>query len=634
MATIGSLSVKLGLVTVEWDKATDKAKRQAKDLQNAFNNLGKELNFVQKAFGSAFGGLNLVGLGIAGLATSAIGLSRDMQDMSDSFGVSTSKLLEYRAALEMSGVSAENTAKVMASLFSKIGEVQSGENIKLLGYLNKMGISLNEIAHLSPEQALERFAKGLLTIDNVFERSKIKEMFMAKGSKTFSPEAFLSSLDKVKGGYDKTAESVKRLADLDDKLKTNMQNLKIAFADILGTFVGEKGLIISVDKFKIILEAVFGIYMIKAVKSFTLAVYEVAAAMVVLKNVTLNLIPGTGQFLKFLSIVGALGDKTPGMKEFIATIEKLKSEVEQPIAPTVKVDAEDNKLNEDELNRKYYSDYEARLDLLKAQITNEKELRQIKLDSYRVDEFTTKSREQQLKFEEKILQIKQEWEKEAKSKMGDELEYVNKIYKKRIELAIEANETEKTLLAKQREVQMEFTEGWKDAFNQYQLDAKNYGKMGADAFNSFTSSLESGIERFIRTGKFGFKEFANSVISEIVRMQARIAASKIMDVFKSAGNSVSSIFGFADGGDPPVGQVSLVGERGPELFVPKQSGTIIPNNALGSMMGNQPQVVYNGPYIANMNAMDTQSATQFLSKNRQAVYAANLSATRGLPQSR
>jgi hypothetical protein len=38
---------------------------------------------------------------------------------------------------------------------------------------------------------------------------------------------------------------------------------------------------------------------------------------------------------------------------------------------------------------------------------------------------------------------------------------------------------------------------------------------------------------------------------------------------------------FADGGSPPVGQVSLVGEEGPELFVPTTSGTIIPHGAFG-----------------------------------------------------
>jgi len=37
---------------------------------------------------------------------------------------------------------------------------------------------------------------------------------------------------------------------------------------------------------------------------------------------------------------------------------------------------------------------------------------------------------------------------------------------------------------------------------------------------------------------------------------------------------------FAKGGNPPVGQTSLVGEEGPELFIPKIPGTIIPNNEL------------------------------------------------------
>lgn len=35
---------------------------------------------------------------------------------------------------------------------------------------------------------------------------------------------------------------------------------------------------------------------------------------------------------------------------------------------------------------------------------------------------------------------------------------------------------------------------------------------------------------------------------------------------------------FAGGGDPPVGKLSLVGEKGPELFVPKTAGTILPND--------------------------------------------------------
>lgn len=46
-------------------------------------------------------------------------------------------------------------------------------------------------------------------------------------------------------------------------------------------------------------------------------------------------------------------------------------------------------------------------------------------------------------------------------------------------------------------------------------------------------------------------------------------------------DSVLPVSGFANGGRPPVGKPSIVGERGPELFVPRSSGTIVPNHALG-----------------------------------------------------
>lgn len=51
--------------------------------------------------------------------------------------------------------------------------------------------------------------------------------------------------------------------------------------------------------------------------------------------------------------------------------------------------------------------------------------------------------------------------------------------------------------------------------------------------------------------------------------------------------------GFANGGEPPLGIPSLVGERGPELFVPKQGGTILPNDRLKEIMGGGAAPVIN-----------------------------------------
>ena len=43
------------------------------------------------------------------------------------------------------------------------------------------------------------------------------------------------------------------------------------------------------------------------------------------------------------------------------------------------------------------------------------------------------------------------------------------------------------------------------------------------------------------------------------------------------------LLGFANGGRPPVGRPSIVGEKGPELFVPDRAGTVVPNHAMGEM---------------------------------------------------
>ena len=91
----------------------------------------------------------------------------------------------------------------------------------------------------------------------------------------------------------------------------------------------------------------------------------------------------------------------------------------------------------------------------------------------------------------------------------------------------------------------------------------------------------------------------------------------------------------ADGGTTSAGKPTFVGEEGPELFIPNQVGTVVPNNRLTDVMGQSGgSIHYNGPYIANMSAIDTQSATQFLAKNKTAVWSANQSAQRGLPNSK
>lgn len=62
-------------------------------------------------------------------------------------------------------------------------------------------------------------------------------------------------------------------------------------------------------------------------------------------------------------------------------------------------------------------------------------------------------------------------------------------------------------------------------------------------------------------------------------------------VFSNILSGIGSIFGFADGGRPPIGRPSIVGENGWEMFVPDRPGTIYNQDQLAGMGGNTTVVV-------------------------------------------
>lgn len=195
--------------------------------------------------------------------------------------------------------------------------------------------------------------------------------------------------------------------------------------------------------------------------------------------------------------------------------------------------------------------------------------------------------------------------------------------------------------------------GWSKAYNNTLEAAKDSATLGAQAFSSMADSMSSALDTFVNTGKISFSDLAGSIIKDLIKIQLKAQASSLFSgllgsmggIFGGGGGIGADVsfdtynamprLGFANGGDPPVNQASMVGERGPELFIPKSAGTIIPNNVLnGANSNNQPQVVYNGTVIQNMSAIDTQSGIQFLSKNKNTIFAVNQSAQRSLPQSR
>lgn len=155
----------------------------------------------------------------------------------------------------------------------------------------------------------------------------------------------------------------------------------------------------------------------------------------------------------------------------------------------------------------------------------------------------------------------------------------------------------------------------------------------ADAFKSGFQGLEDAILDFTKTGKFSFKDMVTSIVDDLTRIaiKAAIIAPIVNAVTAGFGGGgggggiLSSIFGgfFAKGGRPDANKASVIGENGPELFIPDTAGRVIPNNKLnqGGSGGNGGGNMSRSEVSININAVDTQTGTAFLISQKDVIAA-------------
>ncbi len=214
---------------------------------------------------------------------------------------------------------------------------------------------------------------------------------------------------------------------------------------------------------------------------------------------------------------------------------------------------------------------------------------------------------------------------------------LNEIPFKEITIGIDETTKEVGFLT---EKMAEFKEGFKEAMDKSVINS--FKKAGETAFTSLSKTLSD----FVITGKLDMKSFGDAVkralVEALIGQAVQAALQKSLELFKmrsirsalisvyegaakafaqggilgpllavgviaSGMKLVQQIKGFADGGRPPVGRTSLVGERGPELFVPDSAGTIVPNDQLG---GGSTTVNF------NITTVDAKGFNELLTNSR------------------
>lgn len=192
---------------------------------------------------------------------------------------------------------------------------------------------------------------------------------------------------------------------------------------------------------------------------------------------------------------------------------------------------------------------------------------------------------------------------------------------------------------------------------------------GAAEIAQVNNAIESGFENFFgdimsgtKSVKDAFKDLSSSIVSEINSIVSKKLARQLMEslfggeggaagggfnlsgmlgklfgggsggsgggfnigsIFSSIGGGVSSMFGsigsmfsgflggFASGGYAMSGQPYLVGENGPELFIPGASGSVMPNESMGGLGGVTVHQTINTPDANSFRRASAQVMTDY-----------------------
>ena len=278
MAQIGNLSVKLGLVTVEFDKATEGAKQKAKALQDSFNKLGEDVSQLNGLYKQMGGSLALSSVGMAALVVQTTAFADRIQDLADGMGITTGFALQFSDALQKAGVSGEAATKILGKLYDNIDSARQGNQTQI-DQFRKLGITFTEIKELKPEDAIRRVVASLAELQAKNPVAYVAELRkqLGKGGLGLDAEELNSIISGGLGKWEKYGENIKNISKVKDQLTASMNNLMIAFSQFIGP-LAHNGTV-SVEKFTGALAGMATFFVASKVITYAAALTEFVVAL-------------------------------------------------------------------------------------------------------------------------------------------------------------------------------------------------------------------------------------------------------------------------------------------------------------------------------------------------------------------
>lgn len=634
MGMLARLGVVLGLDTAEFQKGLSGA-------QKSLDQFAKQIPTVAAVAVAAF----------TAMTYKALQYADAIADTAKANDVAIDSVLALSKGLQQNGGEAENAGKLLSSFTAKIDEAAQG-SLDAQKTFGRLGISLQDLGSMGIQDMFDKVVASIAAMEDPISRNALAMNVFGRAAKGVDFVGLAADSKEARAEFAQYAEAVQKAAELNDKLAAASEAALLKFTSavarplsVLFEELNQSGGML--DK----IARGFGRFLEGLIFGFRILYDAVKATVIMFDQLgkyltdlfTLNFKQAGTRFEEYLARTKKMGQETSEFadKLFGLTPEEKKAP-KTPVGRAVTA----AEAPEEERRKKEAERLRIALEMAK-QISQEYE-RQSQFELEQVERrgklmgMTSKQRE----IEEAVLAVrdrasKQQAEIESKradaiikheTELAEELEKQKQMIADRTEYFVD--QTRRAVTA-QQEQQNSFLFGWEMAYKQFAEDSENYAKLGQQYFDTMANAMTNAITTFVKTGKLNFKDFTRSLIQDLIAIQLRMQAMQLFNMgMKFMGFQIPGVSAKAGGGMVSGNIPYLVGENGPELFVPQGGGSIVPTDRLGSAMGGGPSVVYNGPYIAQMSAIDTQSAAQFLAKNKMSVWSANQSASRSLPTSK
>jgi len=629
---IAGLGAQLGLDTTEFKKGIAEAKNSLKELKEYLPEVLSVAGFYE-------------------MTKSAMEFSNKIVETAKANDVATASVLELSKALEENGGNAEETSRVYSGFTAKMESAILG-NAKAQESFAKLGVSLNDLRHLSEQDLFEKVINSLGNMKDAAERNGLAFETLGKSIRGVDLVGLAKSIQEGKGSMDEYAASVEKAHELSLKLTAagkemslNFTNAVIpsllAFYDEMTKSNGISHLFFEALRIGMETVTILGERVLNTFKAIGMEIQHT------FENAKILFTQG---------IDAAIADNKryeKEVEEMAKNIATFESNILNPPKP-----AEKDKPKKEEINRPIIDAYAKQISAARELSTIYENQASLAYKELVQKEHGTELTKKEKEVQDAVNKVYNDRDKvideinkkidttDTSSRAGKELISIYKQQQKEIQLTalMQAKMTED--LVKETQIAQEtFAFGWNKAFAQYKENAETMADAGKKSFATVVDQMSSALETFVKTGKLNFSDLAKSIIADLIAIQIKAQATQLFsNMFSGFGGGIFGgstgpapvetatpiMVSNATGGPLDAGQPSIVGENGPEVIVPRGNSTVIPNNQLGGMGGQTVQNVTN----YNIQAIDTKSFEDRIYGSSGAIWAANQYATKNIATTR